>query len=76
MIKSILTKLILGFGLTLSLGAVTYAGWHNPSSPSHRDPDPGHGHPREAPEVDPSLAISGFSLLAGTLTVLRARRSK
>jgi hypothetical protein len=29
-----------------------------------------------APEVDPSLAVAGFSLLAGTLTVLRARSRK
>ena len=29
-----------------------------------------------APEVDPSLAVSGLTLLAGTLAVLRVRRSK
>ncbi len=29
-----------------------------------------------APEVDPSMAIAGFTLLAGAVTVLRARRSK
>jgi hypothetical protein len=28
------------------------------------------------PEVDPSLAISGLTLLAGTLAVLRVRRNK
>jgi LPXTG-motif cell wall-anchored protein len=28
------------------------------------------------PEVDPSLAISGLTLLAGTLAVLRVRRKK
>ena len=27
-----------------------------------------------APEVDPSLAIGGLTLLAGTLTVMRSRR--
>ena len=32
--------------------------------------------PPPAPEVDPSLAISGITLLAGTLTVARARRRK
>lgn len=30
----------------------------------------------KAPEVDPSLAVVGFSLLAGSLTVLRARNRK
>jgi len=29
-----------------------------------------------APEVDPSLALSGFTLLGGALTVLRSRRRK
>ncbi len=31
---------------------------------------------RYAPEVDPSLAVSGFTLLAGSLAVLRVRRKK
>jgi hypothetical protein len=31
---------------------------------------------QSAPEVDPSLAVVGISLLAGTLTVARARRRK
>jgi LPXTG-motif cell wall-anchored protein len=29
-----------------------------------------------APEVDPSLAFGGLTLLGGTLTVLRSRRRK
>jgi hypothetical protein len=33
-------------------------------------------HPHQAPEIDANLAIGGFTLLAGTLTVLRARRSR
>jgi hypothetical protein len=28
------------------------------------------------PEIDPSLAISGLTLLAGSLAVMRAKRSK
>lgn len=31
---------------------------------------------KQAPEIDPSLAVSGLTLLAGTLAVLRVRRSK
>lgn len=31
------------------------------------------GHP-SAPEVDPSLAIGGLTLLAGSIAVLRIRR--
>ena len=33
-----------------------------------------HGQP--TPEIDPSLAISAITLLAGSLAVLRIRRSK
>lgn len=33
------------------------------------------GH-QGAPEIDPSLAIGGLTLLAGTIAVLRTRRSK
>jgi hypothetical protein len=33
-------------------------------------------NPNVAPEVDPSLAICGFTLLGGTLTVLRSRRRR
>jgi hypothetical protein len=32
--------------------------------------------PRNAPEVDPSLAISGLALLGGALAVALVRRSK
>jgi len=31
---------------------------------------------KSAPEVDPSLAVAGISLLAGTLAVVRARSRK
>lgn len=42
----------------------------------HHHPDPPSHDPRQAPEVDPNLAIGGFTLLAGSLTVIRARRKK
>jgi len=32
--------------------------------------------PHPKPEVDPSLAVGGLTLLAGTLAVLRTRRGK
>lgn len=58
--------------LALTLGVSTVA---------HADPRHDHDKDRkpkahEAPEVDPTLATGGFSLLAGTLTVLRAQRRK
>lgn len=37
--------------------------------------DHGNHDPQQAPEIDANLAIGGFTLLAGALTVLRARRS-
>ena len=60
-------------GIALAVGASTAAHaspWH------HHDYDPPRREPKTAPEVDPSLAIGGLSLLGGTIAVLRARRSK
>lgn len=40
---------------------------------------PAHGlafHGQPTPEIDPSLAISALTLLAGSLVVLRIRRKK
>jgi hypothetical protein len=45
---------------------------HEPPPPPPPPPDP----PRTAPEIDPSLAISALALLAGSLSVAHARRSK
>jgi hypothetical protein len=54
--------------------------WLFGHSDHHNNPgsNPTGGTPTNnvAPEVDPSLAMSGFMLLGGTLTVLRGRRSK
>ena len=33
-------------------------------------------HPWHKPEIDPNLAVSSLTLLAGTLAVLRVRRRK
>ena len=52
-------------GLVLALGSSVAAHAHH-----HQDPPPAPA----APEVDPSLAIGGFTLLAGTIAVARARR--
>jgi hypothetical protein len=75
-LKKLLKYSSLVFALALYTSSYAHAeslwdilfGNHNP--PSHQNP------PQRAPEVDPSLAIGGFSLLAGTLTVLRARHRK
>jgi hypothetical protein len=61
--------------MALVLGTSSYARADRPFD------DPfGNNHkphqPLSAPEVDPSLAIGGISLLAGTLTVMRAKRRK
>jgi hypothetical protein len=48
----------------------------NPPNTNPPTNNPGGNNPGNnvAPEVDPSLAMSGFMLLGGTLTVLRSRR--
>lgn len=62
-------------GLVLTLAASTSAhahgwGW----VPPRWEPLPAP-KPHVAPEVDPSLAISGIALLAGTLAVARSKRA-
>jgi hypothetical protein len=52
---------------------VTNSSWWNIFFPPHNKPT---HNDRTAPEVDPGLALSGIALLGGSLTVLRARRSK
>jgi hypothetical protein len=37
---------------------------------------PSNPSPLQAPEIDPSSALAGLSLLAGGLAVLRGRRAK
>jgi hypothetical protein len=64
--KSILKYSILA--VSLSLTAI-------PSARADRN-KPTPGHERTAPEIDPSLALSGLALLAGSLSVVHARRSK
>ena len=39
-----------------------------------QDPPPPGTKPTAAPEIDPSSALSGLTLLAGGLAVLRGRR--
>jgi hypothetical protein len=46
------------------------------SSPNNGGPGNGTPTNNQAPEVDPSLALSGFMLLGGTLTVMRSRRPR
>jgi hypothetical protein len=68
-LKKLLKYSLLGLTLTAAASSAAFADpWkhHDPPKPE----------PRNAPEVDPSLAISGLSLLGGTLVVLRTQRRK
>jgi LPXTG-motif cell wall-anchored protein len=71
---------LLAFALVLSLSPRAHAfGGHNysPPPPPPPPPPPSPRSPaKTAPEVDPSLALGGLTLLGGTLTVLRSRRKK
>lgn len=71
--KYVLLTLVLAFGASTAANAKTDRWWSPPTwdrKPLKSDPTP------VAPEVDPSLAIGGISLLAGGLTILRARKGK
>jgi hypothetical protein len=76
-VKKVLKSSLLFLGLALTVGG---------SAAAHADPWSQHHYndrypprpeqARKAPEVDPSLAIGGLSLLGGSIAVLRARRGK
>jgi hypothetical protein len=66
---------LLALALVLGTASAAHAddSWDN----FFGDNNNNHNHqPHQAPEVDPTLAIGGISLLAGTLTVVRAKRRK
>jgi hypothetical protein len=64
-LKFVLLTLVLAIGGNTAAHAAVPCATTNPNC-----------KPKPAPEVDPSLAAVGVSLLAGTLTVLRARKRK
>ena len=63
--KAILKYSLLALALFLSIAPRAHAAPTSTAVP-----------PRTAPEVDPTLAVTGLALLAGSLSVARARRSK
>jgi Spy/CpxP family protein refolding chaperone len=79
--KNLMKYAVLGLALALSSSTfahastvvVTNSSWWSIFFPPHNKPT---HNDRTAPEVDPGLALSGIALLGGSLTVLRARRSK
>ena len=68
--KKVLKYSFLGLALAVGVNTAAHASPRDPLQPHYPL------EPKRAPEVDPALAISGLSLLGGTLTVLRARRRK
>jgi len=63
--------LVLTFGM-----AGASAGPLPPPPPSWRPPPPPPPVVHRAPEIDPSSAVAGLTLLAGGLAVLRGRRKE
>lgn len=68
-------KLILGFILSLGVGgAILFEShWWQEYEQHHHKPTT--GHTVATPEIDPAGTLSGLTLLAGGLMVLRGRRS-
>jgi hypothetical protein len=63
---------VIGFVLLMAVAGSALAG-----GPPHFDPGPPFGPwPFRAPEIDPASAFAGLTMLAGTLAVIRGRRSK
>jgi LPXTG-motif cell wall-anchored protein len=61
-IKNLLKYSLLMLGLALGTCSIAFGMAFRPNP--------------HVPEVDPSLAIGGLALLAGTIAVLRVRRKK
>jgi LPXTG-motif cell wall-anchored protein len=79
--KTLLKYSLLALALAFSTSAFAQQGGWNGGGGNGggwNSPPPGCPPPNNnvAPEVDPSLALSGFTLLGGALTVLRSRRRK
>lgn len=68
--------------LTLGMATAAQASWapppppKPPPPPSWWAPPPPPSHVHRAPEIDPSSALAGLTLLAGGLAVLRGRTGK
>jgi hypothetical protein len=75
--KNLLKYALLGLALTLSISTNAHADrwhWGPPKPPPPPPPPPTKCN--TAPEVDPSLAIGGIVLLAGSLIVVRTKHTK
>jgi LPXTG-motif cell wall-anchored protein len=74
--KKLLTLSAIAVALVLSSSTHAFAASldNHPVSQGPAPKTPSRG--ALAPEVDPSLALSGLTLLGGSLTVLRMRRRK
>ena len=66
------TVLVLGMG-SMAHAQHGFLTKHNPTPPPPPPPPPSL-QKHVAPEIDPGMAVGGFTLLAGMLTVMRARR--
>jgi hypothetical protein len=69
--------------LTLGMATAAHASWGPPPPPTPPPPPSWWGPPpppppkvHRAPEIDPSSALAGLTLLAGGLAVLRGRTGK
>ena len=79
MSKAVATKVIGILALSLGCGSIALAGGWN--ADAHFGNEIAHSNnalvqATSAPEIDPAGALSGLTLLAGGLAVVRGRRSK
>ena len=66
-------KLLISTAVALAL--VSTAGAHDKDKDKHKDKCKHESCVMTVPEVDPSSVISGLTLLAGGLAIIRGRRS-
>ena len=73
MSRAVVLKAIGILALSLGCGSVAFAGWN--ARPVIGG-EVASSMTTNAPEIDPAGALSGLTLLAGGLAVVRGRRSK
>ena len=69
------SMLALALATTATTAAYAHDGDHDNRKPQPPF-TPAPRHPAQAPEIDMNLALAGFTMLAGSLTVLRSKRSR
>ena len=69
-----MSKWLIAMMAALAVGSAAYADDNQGNNNNQGDDNQGQNTPTAAPEIDPGTALSGLTLLAGGLAVIRGRK--